>query len=268
MLRALSLLKVPPFPREDRWKGKFHDHTALHAFQRRALHYLEGGAKIDPELDLLSQDKAQLAVLDCFSSLPGEQGISPHSWVCDIFDAKELDPGYLSLRGLWVEMELFWRDPGYNQRCWDELNSCRQGTASAHVYGARFRVSLQKIRNKELNDFQIMMLLISNLSPSAAMYVRERMFERDPSYQRTGMMTSLPMLERVIEWASVRDVSFPSLASQSSSAAVVRTAAPVLAPRGAGRGVHSFPLRTDPSGASRPPLSPAEARERWEKGAL
>jgi hypothetical protein len=31
-------LKVPPFPREDRWKGKFHDHAALHAFQRRALH--------------------------------------------------------------------------------------------------------------------------------------------------------------------------------------------------------------------------------------
>jgi hypothetical protein len=101
-------LKVPPFPRENRWKGKFHDHATLHAFQRRALHYLKGGAKIDPELDLLSQDKARLAVLDCLSSLPGEQGISAHSWVCNVFDAKELDPGYLSLRGLWAEMELFW----------------------------------------------------------------------------------------------------------------------------------------------------------------
>jgi hypothetical protein len=191
-----------------------------------------------------------------------------HSWVCDVFDTKVLDPGYLSLRGFWVEMELFWRDPGYNQRCWDELNCCRQGTASAHVYRARFRASLQKIRNKELNDFQIMTLLISNLSPSAAMYVRERMSERDPSYQRTGMMTAPPTLERVIEWASVRDVSFPSLASQSSSAAVVRTAVPALAPCGAGRGARSFPLRTDPSGASRLPLSPAEAREQWEKGAL
>jgi hypothetical protein len=60
------------------------------------------------------------------------------------------------------------------------------------------------------------------------------MFKRDPSYQRTGMMTSPPTLERVIEWASVRDVSFPSLASRSSSAAVVQTAVPALAPHGAG----------------------------------
>jgi hypothetical protein len=121
---------------------------------------------------------------------------------------------------------------------------------------------------RKLNDFWIMTLLISNLSPSAAMYVRERMFERDPSYQRTGMMTTPPTLERVIEWASVRDVSFPSLASRSSSAAVVWTAAPALAPRGVGGGAHLFPSRTDPSGASRPPLSPAEAREWWEKGVL
>jgi hypothetical protein len=76
-------------------------------------------------------------------------------------------------------------------------------------------------------------------------------------------MTSLPMLERVIEWASVRDVAYPSLASRSSSAAVVQTAVPALAPRGAGGGARSFPSRTDPSGASRPPLSPTEARERW-----
>jgi hypothetical protein len=129
-------------------------------------------------------------------------------------------------------------------------------------------VILQRIRNQELNDFQIITLLISNLSPSATMYVKEWMFERDSLYQRTGMMTSPPMLEWVIEWASVRDVAYPSLASRSSSAAAVRTAAPAPAPRDAGGGAHSFPSRTDPSGALRPPLSPAEARERWEKGAL
>jgi hypothetical protein len=185
-----------------------------------------------------------------------------------IFEVKELEPGYLSLRDLWAEMELFWRDPGYNQHCWEELNSCRQGTASAHVYGARFHTILQRIRNQELNDFQIITLLISNLSPSAAMYVKERMFERDSSYQRTGMMTSPPTLEWVIEWASVRDVVYPSLALQSSSVATVRTAAPAPAPRGTGGGVRSFPSRTDPSGAPRLPLSPAGARERWEKGAL
>jgi hypothetical protein len=51
-------------------------------------------------------------------------------------------------------------------------------------------------------------------------------------------------------------------------------AAQVPAPGGAGGGVRSFPSRTDPSGAPRLPLSPAEeaapaeAREWWEKGAL
>jgi hypothetical protein len=82
------------------------------------------------------------------------------------------------------------------------------------------------------------------------------------------MMTSLPMLERVIEWVLAHDVLYPGLALWSLSAAVVQMAVSALAPHGMGGGVRSFSSRMDSSGAPRPPLSPTEARERWEKGAL
>jgi hypothetical protein len=93
--------------------------------------------------------------------------------------------------------------------------------------------------------------------------VRIQSVSVDQSTVLTDQTLVVPLkLEQVIEWALVRDMMYPSLASRSSSAAAVWTAAPALAPHGAGGGARSFPSRTDPSGALRPPLSPAEARER------